>query len=148
MDLSPAMRAMLRLAFAVLVVALAAGAWELLARQAPGSRYYIGVLPGPIAALRETATIAGLVLLGAAWWVPAASHAGEPRGLVRGMIAGAVVGLGASAYAAARGRYGVQVDDLRPAAWVVFALRHGGLLVLYACLFEFGRRAAFGKRPE
>lgn len=149
MELTPAMRAMLRLAFAVFVLALLAGVWELAARQAPGSWLYLAMLPGPISSLRETATVVGLVLLGATWLVPAASSAGrEPRALVRGMVVGAVLGLCACVYAAALGMHGVQFGALPPAALPVFLFKHAGLGLLSACLFELGRRAVFGKSPH
>lgn len=152
MELTPAMRAMLRLAFAVFVLALLAGVWELAARQAPGSWLYIAMLSGPIGNLRETATVVGLVLLGAVWLVPAACVGREPRrepwSLVAGMVAGAVLGLGACVYAAAFGMHGVQFGALPPAALPVFVAKHAGLGLLCACLFELGRRAVWRKPPR
>lgn len=142
------MRAVLRLAFVVFALALVAGIWEVAARQAPGSRLYIAMLPGPIAALRETATVVGLVLLGATWLVPAASRERQPRGLIAGMAVGAAIGLGACAVAAALGMHGVQFGDLRPTALPVVVLKHAGLGLLFACLFELGRRAVFGAPPR
>ena len=148
MEPSPATRGVLRLAFAVLTLALGVGVWELVALQAPGSPLYIGMLPGPIASLRETATLLGLLFFGAAWLVQMAAPGREPRGLVRGMLAGSIVGLGTCVYAAARGMHGVQIGDPLVAALPVFVLKQGGLGLVFACLFELGRRAVFQKPPR
>ena len=145
---SPATRTLLRLAFGVLSFALVAGVWELVARQAPGSPLYIGMLPGPISSLRETATVLGLLLLSVAQLVPMAARRREPRGLFLGVLAGSVVGLGASVYAAAVGMHGVQFNDPLRAALPVFALKQGGLGLALGCLLELGRRAVFQKTPR
>lgn len=145
MVVTPATRAVLRVAFAALAVALVASLWELAARQAPGTTFYLGMLPGPIASLRETAAVVGLVTLGAAWLVPAAGGGSKPRGLVAGLTLGVTCALGTCAYAASRGMYGVQLGDVHPAALPVFALKHGGLALWAGCVAELFRRALFGR---
>src|ERR1700712_1427192 len=47
-DQTSARWVVLRLGGALLLIAASAGAWEVLASQAPGSPLYLGVLPGPI----------------------------------------------------------------------------------------------------
>src|SRR6476660_7130901 len=48
---------------ALLLCGTLAGIWEVLACQAPGTALFIGMLPGPISALRELAFSLGLLLL-------------------------------------------------------------------------------------
>ena len=145
MRITATTHALLRLAFALLVVALFAAGWELLARQSPGSSLFLGMLPGPVEALRELATVSGLALLATSPFAEAASARGEPRLLLFLLYAGAAVGFGASLYAAATGMHAVQLGDPRPDALPVFLAKHGGLGLFFGCLLEIGRRAVFGR---
>jgi hypothetical protein len=63
MQVGQSARTVLRLGCGVLLSAALAGVWETLASQAPGGALYIGMLPGPIQLLRETAVIWGLLLV-------------------------------------------------------------------------------------
>lgn len=137
---------MLRLAFAILLLAFLAAGWELAARQAPGSAFFLGILPGPVAALRGLAMVAGLALLALAPLAGAAEERGELRVLLFFMHAGAAVGLGGSIYAAAAGMHAVQLGDPRPEALPVFLAKHGGLALFFGSLLEVGRRAIFPRR--
>lgn len=112
--------------------------WEVLASQAPGSPLSIGMLPGPIEMLRETAVLLGLLLFAASMCVRA--H-GAPRGLVVGLHVAVGVTLLAALYGAATGMHGVQARDLRPDAIVLFVVKYAGRLGVFACLFAIGRRA-------
>ena len=145
MQLTAATRSILRLAFAVLVLALAAAVWEVAARQSPGSLLFLGMLPGPIAGLRQLATVTGLALLGIAPLVPAASGAGAPWRVIRIIQTGVVLGFGAAIYAAARGMHGMQLGDPRPDSLPVFLAKHGGLALAFGGLIEVGRRAVFAR---
>jgi hypothetical protein len=137
MQVSDSARAVLRLGTGVLVLAALAGVWETLAAQAPGSPLYIGVLPGPVELLRESAlscgiliVLAGLVLGERSW----------PRKLIPVLLLAVVLTLGAGLYAAASGMHGVQARDLRPDATWVFAIKYTGRALLTACLIDLARR--------
>jgi hypothetical protein len=125
-----------------LIAAGLSGAWELLALQAPGTSLYIGMLPGPIASLRELAFAIGALLVLAALAMPHASTAARVplRALVALLYAGAVLSLGAQLYGALRGMTGTQIVDMRPDALPVFVARQGGLFLLSAALLELARR--------
>lgn len=131
-------RAVLRLAVIVTCIAAVAGVWEILASQAPGSPLYIGVLPGPVQMLRETALVLGLLLLAASALVP---QSGVSRGLVLGLHLSVAVTLLAALYGALTGMHGVQACDLRPDATPLFIVKHLGRLGVGACLFALARRA-------
>lgn len=140
-------RATLRLAMLALLLGALAGAWELLALQAPGTLLYIGMLPGPIAALRELAIVLGLLLVAATVAMPWASQGRQPRVAIVLLYIGSVLGLGAQVYGAAHGMNGVQLGDMRPDALPLFVIKHGGLLLFAAGLFEIGRRVLVGPAP-
>ena len=122
---------------------LAAGVWELIALQVPGSPLYIGVLPGPIGALRELCMLLGLLTLAAAALMPRAYEGASAR---RARIAsllitgGIALAIGARVYGAANGMHGVQASDLRADARAVFFVRHGGLLLFAAGWLDIGLR--------
>ena len=146
MQVSDSARAVLRLGTGVLVLAVAAGAWETLASQAPGSPLYIGMLPGPVTLLREAAfvwgaliVLAGLVLGGRA----------QPRKWFIALQVGLWFTLGSALYAAATGMHGVQARDLRPDATWLFVIKYGGRALLSVCLFDLARRGltASQRRP-
>jgi hypothetical protein len=130
--------------FGVLVLALSAivGACELLALQVPGSALYIGVLPGPIGALREMAMTLGLLLLAAGALMPWAYGDDDKRArVIAGMLAlGALLALAAQGYGASRGMPGVQMQDMRPDARAVFVLRHLGLATFAVAALDLGVR--------
>ena len=148
MDLDRCRTATLRLGVVTLMFAGCAGIWELLALQSPGTPFYIGVLPGPVSALRELATAVGLLLVAAAVLMPSAARGRIPvPTLVALLYAGTLLSLGAQLYGAAHGMYGVQISDLRADALPLFAVKHGGLALLGTGLFELGRRVLLAKSP-
>lgn len=134
----------LKLGVALLGYAALASAWELLAAQVPGSPLYIGMLPGPIGALREMALTLALLSLAAGallpWAFGSASAGTRARLASALMLAGALLALAAQSYGAANGMHGHQMSDLRLDARVVFYLRHGGLLVFGLGWLEIGWR--------
>jgi hypothetical protein len=133
-------RTAVRMAVGVLLLAAVAGGWEVLARQAPGSVLYLGVMPEPIAAVRELATTLGLLLFVAGVLAPWA-FAGPPRGWVAvGLYGGSLLALAAQMYGAARGMYGIQLLDLRADALPLFVAKHLGLLAFACAFFELARR--------
>lgn len=140
MPLGPASRATIRLGLIVLMGAAVAGVWELLAMQSPGTPLYIGMLPGPIAALRELGTVAGLLLLCAGSLLAWAKLEREPKALVVLLHVGVVLGMGAQLYAALHGMHAVQAMDLRPDALPLFVAKYSGLGVFLFALFALGRR--------
>jgi hypothetical protein len=130
-DQTSARWVVLRLGGAMLLIAASAGAWEVLASQAPGSPLYLGVLPGPIERLRHEAfdfgvlcMIAGLLL----------GETSVPRRVLLWLGIGAVLALSASLYAALTGMTGVQMADLRPDAGWLFATKLLGRALLCAGL--------------
>ena len=124
----------------VLLLAALAGVWEVLARQAPGSVLYIGVLPEPISALRELALVLGLLLFVAGALMRWAFGGPPPRWVSSALCGGALLALAAQLYGAASGMYGVQLQDLRADALPVFLAKHVGLLAFTAGFFELARR--------
>lgn len=145
MTIATSSKASLRLGASVLLLAGVAAAWELIALQSPGTPLYVGVLPGPIGALRELATTVGLLLIAAALLMPRASHGRLPlRALIALLYLGTLAGLGAQVYGALHGMYVVQALDLRSDALPVFVIKYGGLSLLALGLIEVGRRACFG----
>lgn len=128
-------RVVLRLGGALLLAAGAAGVWELLASQAPGTPLYLGVLPGPVERLRHDTfdfgvllSIAGLLLR---------DHA-LPRRVLIGLGLGALLVLVAGVYAAAAGMPGVQMIDLRADAPWLFGAKVLGRALLIAGLLWIG----------
>lgn len=142
MAIRPSAHALLRLALGSLLVAVAAGVWEILASQPPGSAYHAGVLVGPIAQLRHTALVHGLLLLAGTWLLPHAARRqrNEPWMLVAAVHVGVVLTLGAMVYGAATGMKGVQIHDPRSGAQAMFLARMAGHAVLAACLLDLTRR--------
>ena len=129
---------MLRLGCSVLIFAALAGVWETLASQAPGGVLYIGMLPGPIELLRETAVTWGLLLVVAGLLVP---ERALPVRLIWALRAGTALTLGSALYAAATGMHGVQMRDLRADASWLFAIKFLGRALLTLCLIDIARRA-------
>ena len=125
-----------------------AGLWELLALQAPGTLLYIGMLAGPIGALRELSLLLGLLLVAAGFVLPWASHGREPRLLVALLYLGATLALSAQIYGAANGMNGVQLGDLRPDALPLFIVKQGGLVLFVGALLELGRRVLVRPAPD
>jgi hypothetical protein len=137
MQLGEQARVVLRLGCVVLVAAALASVWELLASQVPGSRFSIGMLPGPIQLLREATATFGCVLLIGALLVGTQPL---PAALLWVLRVGVGLLLATGVYAAATGMHGVQAFDLRPDAVWLFAFKYLGRALLYAGLFEIGRR--------
>lgn len=148
MDLGPCARAFVRLGVVLLLVAAVAGVWEMLAMQIPSSQYRVGVLPGPIGQLREMAVVIALVLFAGAWLMPWLAPDREPWLLCVAVHVGALVTLGAMAYGATTGMYGVQIYDPRLESQVLFIVRWAGQAVLGLCLLDFARRILFRRAPS
>jgi hypothetical protein len=137
-------RTVVRLGCGVLVLAALAGAWETLASQSPGSPLYIGMLPGPIELLRETALTWGLLVVVVGLLLADRSLAPRWFWLLH---VGAALTLGSAIYAAATGMHGVQARDLRPDATALFVIKYLGRGLLAACLFAIARQALAHPRP-
>jgi hypothetical protein len=142
-DRASSARVVLRLAGALLLAAAAAGVWELLASQAPGTPLYLGILPAPVERLRHDSfdfgvllAIAGLVL----------GEREVPRRVLLWLGLGSVLMLLAGLYAAATGMPGVQIIDLRADAPWLFGAKVLGRALLIAGLINIGW-AALVKRP-
>ena len=139
-------RAAVRLGVCSLLIAGIAAAWELSALQSPGTPLFIGVLPGPIGALRELATTLGLVLLATGLLLPRAGDGRVPvRVLVGALSLGTGLALGAQLYGALHGMYVVQAIDLRSDALPTFAIKYGGLLLFALAALELARRVCFAR---
>jgi hypothetical protein len=111
----------------VLGLAALAGAWETLASQAPGTSLYIGVLPGPVERLRETAFEFGVLLVMAGLLLRDQSLA---AGAAWALAVGTFLALATAMYAALTGMLGVQLFDLRADAPWLFALKFIGRAAL------------------
>jgi len=139
----------IKLGVITLGAGLITGAWELVALQVPGSPLYIGILPGPIGALRELCITLGLLVLAAGALVPRAYDAASAR---RARVASTLIAAGAAltfvaqAYGAAHGMHGVQMSDLRADARAVFFVRHGGLAIFALGWSDIGLRLL--RRPS
>lgn len=140
MVLRPSARALVRLAIVLLIAAAAASVWEILARQAPSSGWHVGVLPGPVAELRDTAVTLALLFFATAWLVPVIAPEREPWVLVGALHAGALITLVALTYGATTGMYGIQIDDPRADSVWLFKVRALGEIVLVLSLFDVARR--------
>ena len=137
-------RVVLRLAGALLLAAAAAGVWELLASQAPGTPLYLGVLPAPVERLRHDSFDFGVVL------ALAGLILGErevPRRVLVWLGAGSVLVLVAGVYAAASGMPGVQITDLRADAPWLFGAKVLGRGLLIAGLMSIGWTALVKRAP-
>jgi hypothetical protein len=124
----------------LLVVGGLAGAWELLARQAPGSALYLGIMPEPVAALRELAITLGLLLVAAGSLAGWAFGRQPPRWFSLSLLGGSLTAVAAQLYGAVFGMYGVQVQDLRADALPLFLVKHLGLLAFALAFAELARR--------
>jgi len=129
---------------AALLLAALAGGWEVLARQAPGSVLYLGVMPEPIAALRELATTLGLLLFVAGLLMRWAFAGSPPRWVALALYGGALLALLAQTYGAARGMYGIQLQDLRADALPLFVAKHVGLLAFAGAFCDLARHTRTG----
>ena len=140
-----------RFGVALLGGAAGAGLWELLAAQVPGSPLYIGVLPGPIGALREMTLMLSLLSMAAGALMPWAYGAqvdGRRAKVVTGfLLAGALIAIAAQTYGAANGMHGAQMSDLRADARAVFFIRHGGLLLFALGWLDVGWRVLRHRSP-
>jgi hypothetical protein len=148
-DVEATAASLIKLGVLTLAAALITGAWELIALQVPGSPLYIGVLPGPIGALRELCILLGLLALAAGALVPRAYEGASARRarLASILIAGGIaLACAAQAYGAAHGMHGVQMSDLRADARAVFFLRHGGLALFALGWIDLGLRIL--RRPS
>lgn len=117
----------------VLGVAALAGAWETLASQVPGSPLYIGMLPGPIERLRETAVDFGVLLVLAGLLLREQSVGARATWT---LATGTFLALATALYAALTGMLGVQLYDLRADAPWLFAFKFIGRALLCAGLAE------------
>jgi len=134
-------RSLVRTGAALLACAALAAGWELLARQAPGTPLFLGLLPGPISALRELCFSLGVTLaLTGGLLAPAAGEAPRGERLVRIACGGATLGVAAQLYAASQGMHGVQLQDARPDALPLFVLRQGSVAASALALAIFGVR--------
>jgi hypothetical protein len=140
MTLSPAGRATVKLGLALLGVAAAGVVAHTLSVQTPSSPWWIGVLPGPIAQLRDASALLGALLLAGAPYMSARPGEREPFGLVIALHAGALLVLATLVIGATTGMYGVQIEDPRPASRWLFRARTLGELVLFGAFVAFARR--------
>jgi hypothetical protein len=136
---------MLGLGIGLLIAGVAAGAWEVLALQSPGTPLYIGMLPGPIGALRGLAIGLGLIVLLSALLL-ASDKQLPPRSVVLLLYLGSLASVGAQLYGSLHGMPGVQMVDFRPNVRPLFVTKYAGLGLLSAGLLEVGRRLLWGSR--
>ena len=106
-----AAHATLRLSLAVYALTALAGAWEVVASQAPGSMFYVGVLPGPAQSLRESAFMLATVLFVASQLMPVAYREAAPRWLVIALHVSALCVLASGIYGACTGLHGEQLGE-------------------------------------
>jgi len=143
----PNRRLLVRASVALLLFAALAAAFELVALQAPGSPLYLGVLPGPLAMLRELSITLGLLSLGAELLAPRAYATDLPRSVALLLCGGAWLAVLAQSYGALHGMYGVQLKDLRADALPMFTLKHLGLLAFGVGYARLGVRVLRGQSP-
>lgn len=141
MPTTVAARALLRAAFTLLLFAAGTSLWATLARQAPGSPLYLGMLAGPIEAVRDSALWIGLVFLGMAHWLPALAQGKAAWILVAVACLGASLELGAGLYAAVHGLHAIQLKDPRPDVAPIVTLKYAGQALLALALLEITRRS-------
>jgi hypothetical protein len=137
MQVGEGARAVLRVGVFALALAALAGAWEVLASQAPGSPLFIGMLPGPIQLLREAAWCWGVLICLAGLLLGPLDY---PRRWLRLLQLALLLSLGSSLYAATTGMHGLQALDLRQDAPWLFAIKYTARLGLCICLFDLARR--------
>jgi hypothetical protein len=136
---------MVGLGIGLLIASAAAGAWEVLALQSPGTPLYIGMLPGPIGALRSLALALGLIVLVSALLLTCNDQL-PPRWAVLLLFVGSLASVGAQLYGAVHGMPGVQMVDFRPNVRPLFVTKYAGLGLVSAGLFELARRLLWGTR--
>lgn len=141
MPTTAAARFLLRFAFGLLLVAAGAALWTTLARQAPGSPVYLGVLAGPIEGVRDSALVIALVFLAVAHWLPALATGRVAALIVAVACVGALLDVGVGLYAASHGLHAIQFKDPRPDVAPLVTLRSLGQALLALCLLEITRRA-------
>ncbi len=141
MTLSLAGRATVKLALAMLAVAVVGVVVHTLAAQGPSSPWWLGVLPGPVAQLRDASALLAALLLAAAPYVSAREGEPEPWSLVVALYAGVTIVVITLAIGAMTGMYGVQIEDPRIESRWLFRARSLGELILLGALFAFARRA-------
>jgi len=146
MEPSPAARALVRVALALVAVGAAAGVWELFALQAPYTPLRAPQLPGPVAQLRGFCFGEALLLLAAAWLLPTWSPRGPSRTFLASLYVGTALSVGALVYGAFTGSLVTQIFDPRPDATPLFAVRAVGHLLLGACLLLV-LKGYFGRTP-
>lgn len=135
LDHAGSARVVLCLAGALLLAAAAAGVWELLASQAPGSPLYLGMLPAPIERLRHDTFDFGVLLAIAGLLL---GERALPRRVLIWLAAGSALLLLSGVYAAGTGMVGVQITDLRPDAPWLFGAKVLGRALLIAGLAHIG----------
>jgi hypothetical protein len=133
-DNASARLVVLRLGAVLLLIAAIAGAWEILASQAPGSPLYLGVLPGPVERLRHEAFDFGMLVMLAG--VLLRERDNVPRRVLLWLAIGAGLTLSACLYASLTGMTGVQMADLRPDAGWLFGTKLLGRALLCAGLLS------------
>jgi hypothetical protein len=136
---------MLGLGIGLLIASLAAGAWEVLALQSPGTPLYIGMLPGPIGGLRGLALGLGLIVL-ISTLLLACSDQSPPRWTLVLIFVGSLASVGAQLYGALHGMPGVQMVDFRPDVRPLFVTKYAGLGLVSAGFLGVGRRLLRGVR--
>jgi phosphatidylglycerophosphate synthase len=136
---------MLGLGIGLLIASFAAGAWEVLALQSPGTPLYIGMLPGPIGALRSLALALGLIVLVSALLM-ACSDQLPPAWVVLVLLVGSLASVGAQLYGALHGMPGVQMVDFRPNVRPLFVTKYAGFGLVSAGLLEVARRLLWAVR--
>jgi len=141
MRLSLAGRATVKLALALLAVAVVGVVVHTLAAQGPSSPWWLGILPGPVAQLRDASALLGTLLLAAAPYVSAREGEREPWSLVVALYVGVAIVLVTLAAGAMTGMYGEQIEDPRIASRWLFRARSLGELILLGTLLAFARRA-------
>lgn len=140
MPFTPPARALLRFAFGLLVIGAGCSLWALLAKQAPGSPVYLGMLAGPIESVRDSATVLGLVFLAVASLLPGLADGRVAVVLVAVACIGASLEIGTGLYAATHGLHAIQFKDPRPDIAPLVTLKYLGHALLGLCLLEVTRR--------
>lgn len=141
MRLSPAGRAVVKLAIAMLAVAVLGVVAHTLCAQGPSSPWWLGILPGPVAQLRDASALFAALLLAAAPYVSAREGEREPWALVVALYVGVAMVLVTLTVGAMMGMYGEQIEDPRIASRWLFRVRSLGELFLLGGLVAFARRA-------